>query len=109
MFREKDHQGVMNFTQIQLKNQKGHILFIASALVVLGFQIAEAQQPLAQQTYAIFEQSCLNCHGEHGAYTEEIIIEHTALTDSGSVVPGNPVASELYNRLRTNDLAKRMP
>ena len=77
--------------------------------VIFGYQTADAQQNLAQQAYAIFEQSCLNCHGEHGAFTEEIIIEHTALIKTGAVVPGKPIASELYKRLLVNDPAKRMP
>ena len=77
--------------------------------VIFGYQTADAQQNLAQQAYAIFEQSCLNCHGEHGAFTEEIIIEHTALIETGAVVPGKPAESELYQRLLVDDLAKRMP
>ena len=77
--------------------------------VIFGYQTADAQQNLAQQAYAIFEQSCLNCHGEHGAYTEEIVIDHTALLETGAVVPGKPLESELYKRLLVDDLAKRMP
>ncbi len=77
--------------------------------VIFGYQTADAQQNLAQQAYAIFEQSCLNCHGEHGAFTEEIIIEHTALIETGAVVPGKPIESELYKRLLTDDDTKRMP
>ena len=73
--------------------------------VPLGF----SQVDLAQQAYAIFEQSCLNCHGEHGAFTEEIVIDHTALIETGSVVPGKPIESELYKRLLEKNPAKRMP
>ena len=84
-------------------------LLVVSALVVLGFGTADAQQNLAQQAYAIFEQNCLNCHGEHGQFTEEIIIEHTALIETGVVVPREPGASELYQRLIENRLERRMP
>ena len=76
--------------------------------IALGFP-ADAQENLAQQAYAIFEQNCLNCHGEHGAFTEEIIIEHTALIETGAIVPGNAIESELYKRLFEKDPAKRMP
>ena len=76
---------------------------------IIGNQSADTQQNLAQQAYAIFEQSCLNCHGEHGAFTEEIIIEHATLIETGAVVPGKTIESELYKRLLTNDPAKRMP
>ena len=37
------------------------------------------------------------------------LLSHTALIETGAVVPGQPIESELYRRLRENDLAKRMP
>ena len=93
-----------------MKNWKLFILFACLLTSILvNPHSANAQGNLAQQASAIFEQSCLNCHGEHGAFTEEIIIEHTALIETGAVVPGKPLESELYRRLRTNDPAKRMP
>ena len=93
-----------------MKNWKIFITFASILTIILGnFYSANAQGNLAQQASAIFEQSCLNCHGEHGAFTEEIIIEHTALIETGAVVPGKPLESELYRRLLTNDPAKRMP
>ena len=85
------------------------LFFITLTFMALGFGNAYAQQNLAQQTYTIFEQSCLNCHGEHGAYTEEIVIEHLALIETGTVVPGKPLESELYRRLLEGNPAKRMP
>ena len=85
------------------------LFFITLTFIALGFGNAYAQQNLAQQAYAIFEQSCLNCHGEHGAYTEEIVIEHLALIETGTVVPGKPLESELYRRLLEGNPAKRMP
>ena len=94
-----------------MKNWKIFIIFgILLPLILGNFHNVKAQQNLAQQAYAIFEQSCLNCHGEHGAFTEEIIINHTALIKTGAVVLGKPaIESELYKRLVTNDRAKRMP
>ena len=93
-----------------MKNWKIFITIVSLLPLILGnFHSVDAQQNLAQQAYAIFEQSCLNCHGEHGAFTEEIIIEHTSLIETGAVVPGKPIESELYKRLLTNDPAKRMP
>ena len=94
-----------------MKNWKIFITFIFLLTLILGnFHSVSAQENLAQQAYAIFEQSCLNCHGEHGAFTEEIIIEHTALIATGAVVPGKPaIESELYRRLLVDDPAKRMP
>ena len=76
-----------------------------------GYTAVSAQQDLAQQAYAIFQQNCLNCHGPHGAFTEEIVIESAeGLVNSGAVVPGKPpIASELYKRLWETDPAKRMP
>ena len=76
-------------------------------LIVVGS--VDAQQNLARDAYAIFEQSCLICHGENGSYRESLIIEHTALIDGGTVIPGNPDASVFYQRLIETNVAKRMP
>ena len=92
-----------------MKLRKKYIFPIVLALAILVPKSTDAQENLAQQAYAIFQQNCLNCHGEHGAFTEEIIIEHTALIETGAVVPGKPAESELYRRLLVDDLAKRMP
>ena len=82
------------------------LIFLISIILIFS---ASAQQDLAQDAYLIFEQNCLNCHGEHGAFTENLIIEHTALIETGAVVPGTPINSELYTRLFNKDNNKRMP
>ena len=92
-----------------MKLKRNYIFLIGLVLVVLGARSVNAQGNIAQQAYAIFQQNCLNCHGEHGAYTENIIIEHTALIETGAVVPGKPIESELYKRLLIDDETKRMP
>ena len=76
---------------------------------VWAYRSSEAQQNLAQQAYVIFEQNCLNCHGEHGAFTEAIVIEHPSLIETRSVVPRNPGASELFQRLIDKRPERRMP
>ena len=78
-------------------------------LIFIGWTTTSAQQDLAQEAYLIFQQNCLHCHGEHGAFTENLIIEHTALIETGAVVPGAPLVSQLYTRLVTKNTAKRMP
>ena len=85
------------------------ITLIGLLMFIIGSQNVSAQQQIAQDAYAIFQQSCLICHGPDGAYKETLLIEHNALIEKGTVVPGNPDASELYNRLLTTDAAKRMP
>jgi len=93
----------------QLMNKFCHYAIIL-ALIGFGFGTADAQQNLAQQAYAIFQQNCLNCHGPHGAFTEQIVIDSASgLVNSGAVVPGNPFGSELYTRLLEADELKRMP
>ena len=72
---------------------------IVLLFLILGFQNVAAQSQLAQDSYAIFEASCLNCHGPDGAFRETLLMEHSELIDGGTVVPGNPNASELYKRL----------
>ena len=85
------------------------IAFIVFLICIVGSQTVSAQQQIALDTYAIFQQSCLICHGPDGAYKESLLMEHNALIEKGSVVPGNPDASELYKRLITTETAKRMP
>ena len=65
----------------------------------LGFATADAQENLAQQASAIFQQSCLNCHGPSGSFKEALLIDRTALVDTQVVMPGDPENSEFYKRL----------
>ena len=85
------------------------IILIGLLMFIVYSQNISAQQQIAQDAYAIFQQSCLICHGPDGAYKETLLVEHNALIQNGTVVPGNPNASELYNRLVATDTAKRMP
>ena len=86
------------------------ISVIILTCVVLGFGTAQAQDNLAQEAYAVFQQSCLGCHGAHGAFTEDLIIDRAALIAGGTVVPRNPDASEFLTRLIEDTPAKpRMP
>ena len=80
---------------------KRHFIFALMCLLSLGAgsQNLSAQSQLAQDAYAIFEATCLNCHGVDGAFRETLLMEYAVLIDGGTVVPGNPNASELYKRL----------
>ena len=89
--------------------QHHRIALICLLTLIVGYQNVYPQQQIAQDAYAIFEQSCFNCHGPEGSFKESLLIEHNALIAKGTVVPGNPDASELYKRLVTTDIAKRMP
>ena len=91
-----------------MKVQKISVIFICCLIAITSYQNVDAQQNLAQEAYAIFEANCLNCHGEHGAFREIIIIEHTALIESGTVIPENPEESELYQRLIVEDTNKQV-
>ena len=83
---------------------------IILTLILLGFGTAQAQENVAQQAYTIFQQSCLGCHGEHGAFTEDLIIDRAALVASGTIIPRNPNASEFLKRLIEDTAEKpRMP
>ena len=67
--------------------------------VGLAFATADAQENLAQQVSAIFQQNCLNCHGPSGSFKEALLLDRTALIDTQVVIPGNPENSEFYKRL----------
>ena len=72
--------------------------------------IAYAQQPISQQAFTIFEQHCLDCHGEFGSYSDVLTIKHKNLIEDRSVIPGQPDASELYLRLLGDtDTGSQMP
>ena len=87
-----------------------YISLVILTFVVLRFGTAQAQDNLAQEAYTIFQQNCLICHGEHGAHTEQLVIQsRQGLIDTGTVIPGNPEGSEFYQRLIEKTPGKRMP
>ena len=58
----------------------------------------------------ILEHNCSGCHGEHGTFTEQLIIRSSQeLIETGAIIPGNPNDSKFYQRLIETDLARRMP
>ena len=92
------------------RNGKRFLYLLFTLLIfLLCSQTVSPQQQIATDAYGIFQQSCLICHGPQGAYKETLLMEHDAFIETGAVVPGNPSASELYTRLLTTDVAKRMP
>ena len=93
-----------------MKDLKKLGTIIGLLMLILSYRIADAEQPLAQQTFNILEQHCLDCHGEFGAYADALVIQHKRLIETQAVVPGNPDASELYVRLlRDTTGGERMP
>ncbi len=100
--------GYVHIGRNQLKFRK-HFIKISYLLMFILVGSANAQQNLAQEAYAIFERSCLRCHGENGSHREALIIQHTALIEGGTVIPGDPDGSELYQRLIETAVEKRMP
>ncbi len=91
----------------------GWRIFVVPVYVLIlmtTYQSVDAQENLAQEVSAIFEQSCLICHGPHGSFTEQLIIQSSqGLIDSGVVIPGNPDNSIFYQRLIETAAEKRMP
>ena len=94
-----------------MKAWKNFIKISCLLIFILGYQSVEAQQDLAQQAYAIIDNNCLICHGTHGPYTENLVIQDRAqLIATGTVIPGNPDGSEFYKRLIEDTAEKpRMP
>ena len=89
---------------------KTFCLIICLLMLVLSQQVVYAQQSLAQQAFAVFEQHCLDCHGEFGSYSDVLTIKHKDLIEDRSVIPGQPDASELYLRLLGDtDTGSQMP
>ena len=87
-----------------------YIYLILFAILAAGISSVHAQENVAQQAYAIFQQNCFNCHGPSGQFRDALLIEHAALIASGTVVPRNPGQSEFYKRLIQHSTEKpRMP
>ncbi len=82
----------------KMKILKNVIIVNCLLLLLLSYQNIEAQN-IAQEAYAIFENSCNDCHGEGGSYTEQLLMEYPAVINDGHVIPGYPLNSELYKRL----------
>ena len=57
------------------------------------------QHNTAQNAYLIFEKYCVGCHSKGGSFAESLIIDWSLLLENGTVVPGQPEVSELYQRL----------
>ena len=91
-----------------MKLLKNVVFFSCLLMFILGYQNIEAQN-IAQEAYDIFENSCNDCHGEGGSYTEQLIIKYPDVITDGSVIPEEPENSELYKRLIETDPLKRMP
>ena len=89
---------------------KTFCITVCLLMLTLSRQIVYAQQPLAQQAFVIFEQHCLDCHGEFGSYSDVLTIKHRDLIESRAVIPGQSDASELYLRLLGDtDNGSQMP
>ena len=91
------------------KRHQHRIALTCLLVFIVGSQTVYPQQQIAQDAYAIFQQSCFICHGPEGSFKESLLIDHNTLIQNGTVIPGNPNASELYNRLVATDTTKRMP
>ena len=79
-------------------------------IILFNYQVTQAQQNLAQQAQAIFEQHCFDCHGEFGSYADVLTIKHTNLIEDRSVIPRQPDTSEFYLRLLGDtDKGSQMP
>ena len=86
------------------------IFLVILTFVMLGFGTAQAQENLAQSAYTILQKNCALCHGEHGSFTEDLVLAYTSLIETGTIIPGDPDASEFYRRLIENTPEKpRMP
>ena len=87
-----------------------YMFLVILTFVMLGFGTAQAQENLAQEAYTILQNNCSICHGEHGHFSEDLLIEWTSLIETETVIPGDPNASEFYRRLIENTPEKpRMP
>ena len=90
---------------------RAHIFGYFCMLCIFGVSAVNAEQPLAEEVYLILVDACLDCHGPHGSFTENLVIDSAkGLIETGVIVPGKPNASEFYRRLISGTPEKpRMP
>ncbi len=91
-------------------NLKAFRKIIFLLILFSSHHFAYAQQPISQQAFTVFEQHCLDCHGEFGAYTDPLLIKRAHLIVDRAIIPKQPDASRLYLRLLSDtDTGSRMP
>ena len=61
-------------TLIGFCQQQYLTVFIGLLMGIVSHQTASAQQQIALDTHAIFQQSCLICHGPDGAYKPVVLV-----------------------------------
>ena len=71
-------------------NLKTIYTIICLLMLFSSHHIAYPQQALVQQVSAIFEQHCLDCHGEFGSYSDVLLLKHKNLIEDRAVIPGQP-------------------
>ena len=100
----------MRKKKFYLAETQQNFLFYFFLICAFSVPSTFAQENLAQQASAVFEQSCLKCHGPHGSFTEQLVIQSSQeLIDTGKVIPGNPDGSVSYQRLIETAVERRMP
>ena len=78
------------------RTTSGHLLYAGS----------EESKRLARQVKTIFEKNCTACHGSGSAGEAgfDVVDNLNALVTRGYVVPGNPLASKLFNRVTSGSM-----
>ncbi|MEZ6056451.1 MAG: PSD1 and planctomycete cytochrome C domain-containing protein [Planctomycetaceae bacterium] len=98
--------------------RRGVVLALALAVGVMGLRgslLAEERIDFTADIRPILSNSCFNCHGPDEKTREANLRLDTsigALADHdghAAIVPGKPEASELLNRITSNDPDLRMP
>src|SRR5438445_13664959 len=81
----------------------------SACVVILAFathRAAAADMTLAVKAQAILKANCSRCHGQEGPAKGKFdyVLDRDKLVARKKVVPGNPAASELYERIRKGEM-----
>ncbi|MEZ6134647.1 MAG: DUF1549 domain-containing protein [Pirellulaceae bacterium] len=86
------------------------VLMLGSAGIGFASLSAEAAEiDFGQQVRPILAEYCIQCHGPDEAQRQAGLRLDVATTDSAAFVPGDPDASELLQRVITDDVDRQMP
>lgn len=79
---------------------------------LLTFYHPAAQQRgnmLAKQVFGIFQESCAECHGDHGEDRDQFWLNYQAMLKSGTVIPGKPDDSLVYTIVKSEKMPRGGP
>ena len=95
----------MNMISSMLSQQSG-ISEYKIDFTLSNSEVQIAPNEIENQALALLQTRCATCHEQHGSWQG---YSSNNYISQGLIVPGDPSASKIYQRITTSNLAQRMP